>query len=59
PDPGIGMSSWWREHLDPTWTALTSEHGPFSLCHERGSHRGRVSALVFEQPPGEWTPQTQ
>lgn len=31
-DPGTGMSIWWRDHLDPHLTALTSDAGPFSRC---------------------------
>lgn len=31
-DPQTGMSSWWRDHLDPHLAALTSEYGPFGRC---------------------------
>ena len=31
-DPQLGMSTWWRDHLDPHLTALTSEYGPFGRC---------------------------
>jgi Domain of unknown function (DUF4913) len=31
-DPATGMSTWWRDHLDPHLTALTNEYGPFSRC---------------------------
>ena len=31
-DPDTGMSTWWRDHLDPHLTALTAGHGPFTRC---------------------------
>ncbi|MGC9670950.1 DUF4913 domain-containing protein [Planosporangium sp. 12N6] len=31
-DKALGMSVWWRDHLDPHLTQLTSEYGPFGRC---------------------------
>lgn len=31
-DPHLGASTWWRDHADPTMTALTDPTGPFSAC---------------------------
>ena len=26
------MSAWWRDHLDPHLSAMSSEYGPFNRC---------------------------
>lgn len=31
-DPATGMSTWWRDHLDPHLNALTADGGPFCRC---------------------------
>ncbi|NNJ62387.1 MAG: DUF4913 domain-containing protein [Dactylosporangium sp.] len=31
-DPAMGMSIWWRDHLDPHLGALCAEDGPFARC---------------------------
>ena len=31
-DSQTGMSTWWRDHLDPHLASLTSEYGPFARC---------------------------
>ena len=31
-DPATGMSTWWRDHLDPHLNTLTGEYGPFVRC---------------------------
>lgn len=50
-DPQTGMSGWWRDHLDPHWAALTSEHGPFSRC--RPDRHVEPQALPVEAAPSE------
>lgn len=35
-DPALGMSTWWRDHADPTMSVLFSSEGPFECCSERG-----------------------
>ena len=31
-DPGLGMSTWLRDHLDPQLTVLLGNRGPFARC---------------------------
>jgi hypothetical protein len=31
-DPTLGPATWWRDHTDPTMTALTAPDGPFTEC---------------------------
>jgi hypothetical protein len=38
-DAAFGMSVWWRDHLDPHLTQLTSEYGPFGRCQPAGDGR--------------------
>lgn len=37
-DPALGMSVWWREHVDTHMAALTHPDGTFKGCQE-GDHR--------------------
>jgi len=47
-DPTLGMSVWWRDHLDPHMNALTNPEGPFEGCttHE---HRPRTTSMPYER----------
>lgn len=37
-DDGTGISTWWRDHLDPAMAALSDQRGPFAQCsnHDTG-----------------------
>ncbi|MER7164912.1 DUF4913 domain-containing protein [Micromonospora sp. NPDC000207] len=50
-DPQTGMSIWWRDHLDPHLTVLTSDAGPFTRCAS-GRHRD-PEPLSMEPAPAE------
>lgn len=47
-DPAFGMSTWWRDHADPTMTVLMSDHGPFA--DSRDTTKGNAP-LPSEPPP--------
>jgi hypothetical protein len=51
-DPALGMSVWWRDHVDPHMAALTNPDGPMKGCYvgER-EHVDRLDALPVEPPP--------
>jgi len=54
-DEAFGMSVWWRDHLDPHLTQLTSEYGPFGRCQPASD--GRPARHYDPQPlPGEPMP---
>ncbi|WP_233500217.1 DUF4913 domain-containing protein [Gordonia sp. YC-JH1] len=40
-DPTLGMSVWWRDHLDPHMNALTNPEGPFEGCSPTLTTPGR------------------
>ncbi len=47
-DPGLGMSSWFRDHLDPHLSALMSPFGPFAGASD-SCRPGEP--LPYEAPP--------
>ncbi|QJY47803.1 DUF4913 domain-containing protein [Pseudonocardia broussonetiae] len=46
PEPGVGMSVWIRDHLDPCLRELLSPLGPFADC----SHNERFQTLTAHAP---------
>lgn len=55
-EPGLGMSVWWRDHVDPHMAALTSPEGCLKGCQptaqsESGVHNPRVTLLPSAPPP--------
>ncbi|ROP21234.1 uncharacterized protein DUF4913 [Couchioplanes caeruleus] len=42
------MSIWWRDHLDPHFTVLTGEYGPFGRC---SPDRGHVDTAPLPVEP--------
>lgn len=55
-EPGLGMSVWWRDHVDPHMAALTSPDGCLKGCQptaepEPGVHNPRVTLLPSAPPP--------
>ncbi len=48
-DPGVGASSWWRDHADPVMGALSSGQGVFRQCSP-GQHV-LSDPLPMEEPP--------
>lgn len=48
-DPGTGASAWWRDHADPTMTALFAGQGVFRSC-DKGKHT-LGARLPMEEPP--------
>ncbi|MEV6832107.1 DUF4913 domain-containing protein [Amycolatopsis sp. NPDC051102] len=59
-EPGIGLSVWHRDHLDPMLKELLGENGPFAACTPR-SHTDPTRARHVQPPPydAEEIPQEQ
>ena len=55
-DGTTGMSTWWRDHFDPHWRALTDvDTSPFADCHN--GHKDTLEPLsVVPAPDGWWGP---
>ncbi|MEU4522952.1 DUF4913 domain-containing protein [Amycolatopsis sp. NPDC024027] len=49
PNPGISLSVWHRDHLDPILKELLGENGPFAACAPR-SHADLARARHVQQP---------
>jgi Domain of unknown function (DUF4913) len=52
-DPHIGISVWYRDHLDHHLPILLGARGPFYQCSESG-HREPHQATVIQAPDGWW-----
>lgn len=50
-DPGTGMSLWWRDHFDPHFAVLTSDHGPLGKCSPDRGHVATAALPVVPAPP--------
>jgi uncharacterized protein DUF4913 len=51
--PGTGMASWLRDHLDHHLPVLMGRSGPFAQCNE-DEHIELREAKVGHAPPGWW-----
>lgn len=51
--PGTGISTWYREHLDHQLPILMGPRGPFCQCTEN-AHREPREAASEPAPPGWW-----
>ena len=52
-EPGTGMATWLRDHLDHHLTVLLGRGGPFAHCSE-DEHIEPRQATAQEAPPGWW-----
>ncbi len=52
-EPGTGMATWLRDHLDHQLTILLGRSGPFAHCSE-DEHIEPREARAAEAPPGWW-----
>jgi hypothetical protein len=53
--PGTGMATWLRDHLDHQLPVLLGRTGPFAMCSE-DEHIEPRQARVSQPPPGWWDP---
>ena len=51
--PGTGMATWLRDHLDHQLPVLLGRTGPFSMCSE-DEHIDPRQATAEQPPPGWW-----
>jgi hypothetical protein len=51
--PGTGMATWLRDHLDHHLPVLLGRTGPFSMCSE-DEHIDPRRATAEQPPPGWW-----
>jgi Domain of unknown function (DUF4913) len=51
--PGIGMATWYREHLDHQLPILMGARGPFYQCSE-AAHREPHEAIAMPSPDEWW-----
>ncbi|HEY7146074.1 MAG TPA: DUF4913 domain-containing protein [Streptosporangiaceae bacterium] len=51
--PGTGMATWLRDHLDHHLPVLLGRTGPFSMCSE-DEHIDPRQATTAQPPPGWW-----
>ena len=51
--PGTGMATWLRDHLDHQLPVLLGRTGPFSMCSE-DEHIDPRQAQSEQPPPGWW-----
>ena len=51
--PGIGIGTWYRDHLDHQLPILMGARGPFYQCSET-AHREPHEAAAAPAPPGWW-----
>jgi hypothetical protein len=54
--PGTGMATWLRDHLDHQLPVLLGRAGPFAMCSE-DEHIDPRPALTRPSPPGWWEPE--
>jgi Domain of unknown function (DUF4913) len=54
-EPGTGMASWLRDHLDHQMPVLMGRAGPFAMCSE-DEHIQPREARARLAPPGWWEP---
>jgi hypothetical protein len=54
-DPGLGMATWYRDHLDTQLAVLLGNRGPFALCSP-DRHEQMNSLPVEPAPLGYWPP---
>jgi hypothetical protein len=52
-EPGIGISAWYRDHLDHHLPILLGTRGPFYQCSE-SSHRESHQAIATPAPADWW-----
>jgi hypothetical protein len=51
-DPALGMSVWWRDHVDPHLGVLTDPDGPLKGCSVEKGHAARpVEPMGHIAPP--------
>ena len=53
--PGTGMATWLRDHLDHQLPVLLSRSGPFAMCSQ-DEHIDPRPAAARPAPPGWWDP---
>src|SRR6266567_3090668 len=53
--PGTGIATWYREHLDHQLPILLGARGPFYQCSET-NHREPHAAVAEPAPDGWWEP---
>src|ERR1022692_2911284 len=51
--PGTGIATWYRDHLDHQLPILMGARGPFCQCSET-AHRDPREAAATPAPPGWW-----
>ena len=51
--PGTGMATWLRDHLDHQLPVLLGRTGPFAMCSE-DEHIDPRQATAAQPPPGWW-----
>ena len=51
--PGTGMATWLRDHLDHHLPILLGRAGPFAMCSE-DEHMDPRQATCEQPPPGWW-----
>jgi Domain of unknown function (DUF4913) len=56
--PGTGMATWLRDHLDHQLPVLLGRAGPFAMCSD-DEHNDLLPAPVVPAPPGWWDPGQQ
>jgi hypothetical protein len=49
-DPALGMSVWWRDHVDPHLTVLTDPDGPLKGCSVEKGHAERPVPAMGQTP---------
>lgn len=52
-DPGLGMATWYRDHLDSQLTVLLGNRGPFALCSP-DRHESMKALPVEPATEGYW-----
>jgi hypothetical protein len=50
--PGLGMATWYRDHLDHQLPVLMGPRGPFCQCTETAHREPREAGVVLA--PGDW-----
>ncbi len=53
-DPGLGMATWYRDHLDSQLGILLGNRGPFALC-SLDRHESMKALSVEPAPEGYWS----
>lgn len=52
-DPGLGMGTWFRDHLDPQLRELVAPRGPFARCTP-DRHEASKPLPTTPAPDGHW-----